>query len=92
MKNLGVIFPFLLFMLTGLFTVYSFVFPFEAGEKLQGVWVVMIVFLSPLGLVLAITNKGNTQPKLKKVAIGGNVALMLFLFLYMTLGVIVLGV
>lgn len=92
MKNLGAILPFLLFVLTGLFTVYSFVFPFEAGDKLQGVWFGMIIFLCPLGLLMAITNRDNTQPKLKKVAIGGNVALMLFLFLYMTLGVIVLGV
>ncbi|MNO39860.1 hypothetical protein D3C76_299970 [compost metagenome] len=92
MQHFWGILSLLLFLLTGVFTVYSFTFPFEAGHILQGAWFGLIIFLSPLGLVMAIAGRRGSQSKLQMVAIGGNVALMLFLFLYMTFGVIVLGV
>jgi len=82
-----------LFICITLFTLYSFMFPPEAGSHLQGLAYASILLLSPVGMLLALLSR--TRGKLSRIgitAIAGHSVLILFLFLYMTLGYLILGV
>ncbi|GGF78875.1 hypothetical protein GCM10010912_24910 [Paenibacillus albidus] len=92
MKKAMALIALALFAITALMTIYSFVFPFEAGQRLQGLWFGMIVVLCPVGLVLGVGSIGNPQPKFSTAAIIGHIVLAVFLVLYMTLGYLVFGV
>ncbi|MEF7439980.1 hypothetical protein V4V36_04240 [Paenibacillus lautus] len=82
-----------LFICITLFTLYSFMFPPEAGSPLQGLSYASILLLSPVGILLALISM--TRGELSRTgitAVVGHSVLLLFLFLYMTLGYLILGV
>lgn len=82
-----------LFICITLFTLYSFMFPPEADSPLQGLSYASILLLSPVGILLALISM--TRGELSRTgitAVVGHSVLLLFLFLYMTLGYLILGV
>ncbi|MFB9753521.1 hypothetical protein ACFFNY_18295 [Paenibacillus hodogayensis] len=86
-------FSLLLFVLIGLFTVYSFVFPFEAGDWLQGGWFGLILLVSPFGILMALFGKrAGKSSGVRMAALTGHLALIVFVFLYMSLGYVLFGV
>ncbi|MGG4345886.1 hypothetical protein [Paenibacillus lautus] len=82
-----------LFVCITLITLYSFMFPPEAGSPLQGLSYASILLLSPVGILLALVSKHRGElSRIRITAIVGHSMLLLFLFLYMTLGYLILGV
>jgi hypothetical protein len=81
------------FIMIAVVSVYSFAFPFEAGHPLQGLWFGLIITVTPFGVIAAWFGKqGREAAKLRGIAITGHLVLILFLFLYMTLGYVFFGV
>lgn len=82
-----------LFVCITLFTLYSFMFPPEAGSPLQGLSYASILLLSPVGILLAIISRDRGKLTIIHItAMVGHSMLLLFLFLYMTLGYLIFGV
>ncbi|OIB02452.1 hypothetical protein AK95_30225 [Paenibacillus sp. LC231] len=82
-----------LFVCVTLFTLYSFMFPPEAGSPFQRLWFAAILLLSPVGILLALVSRNRDKlTRIHITAIVGHSVMLLFLFLYMTLGYLILGV
>lgn len=93
LKSIAGVASLVLFLGTLLFTMYSFVFPFAAGDRLQGGWFVMIFTGSPAGIGFSLWSLyGRPKSAVKVTALLGHIALLLFLILYMTVGYLILGV
>jgi hypothetical protein len=93
LKKMVSLISLLLFIGIGLFSVYSFIFPFEAGQRLQGAWFGLILFVSPIGIVMSwFCRPVGKASKIRTVSIIGHLLLLLFLILYMTLGYVIWGV
>lgn len=100
-KKISAYLSFLLLIGTGLLTMYSFVFPFEAGHPTQGLWFASILLGGPVGFFVGIAGLGARFPMegrwrhgktIAWTAVIGNGGMLLFLFLYMTFGYVLWGV
>ncbi|GGD56907.1 hypothetical protein [Paenibacillus nasutitermitis] len=80
-----------LFILASFAILYSIVFPFKAGDPLQGIGYILVIVTSPVGL-LAAASALSRRNKIALMAFIGHSTLLLLLFLYMTVGYLIFGV